>query len=265
MSTLSEREAVQKQYADSKNLLIRTALHQKYSTNPTSFHDWLFDRYRFFGGCRILELGCGTGGFWEKRIEKLPNNTEMILSDFSEGMLKEVREKFSHRANLTIQKIDIRDIPFADETFDFVIASHMLYHVPDLPKGISQVRRVLKTGGTFYASTLSENGMTRYLHDTLQRFNPALEVFCPGSYSFTLENGEAVLKPFFRRVEQYTHRDSLRVVQTRDLIDWLASTIYFTACSKEEFDRLYDFFESIRVKKGYIEIPKLTGMFAGKK
>ncbi|HOP12057.1 MAG TPA: class I SAM-dependent methyltransferase [Oscillospiraceae bacterium] len=261
MTIVSDREAVQRQYADSKNLSVRAALHQKYSTNPVSFHDWLFEHYHFFDGCRILELGCGTGDFWTARIDRLPKNTELILSDYSEGMLMTVREKFSDHKNITIRQIDIQDIPFADETYNFVIANHMLYHVPDLSKGLSEVRRVLKPGGTFYASTLSDGGMRLYLHDALHQFNPALGAFRPGVYSFTLENGEAILKPCFKHVDSHRQHDSLKITQTQDLIDWLESTVLFSSYAKEDLAGLYDFFEKIRRKKGYIEIPKLTGMF----
>jgi SAM-dependent methyltransferase len=180
-------------------------------------------------------------------------------------MLKEVREKFPNKENLTILEIDIQNIPFADGTFDFVIANHMLYHVPDLAKGLSEVKRVLKTGGTFYASTMSDNGMRAYLHDALYHFNPSIDAFKSGKYPFTLENGETILKSVFNYTKKYLHYDSLEITQTQDLINWILSTISATAFSKENLEGLYDFFENIRIEKGTIEIPKLAGMFVCKK
>jgi SAM-dependent methyltransferase len=58
-----------------------------------------------------------------------------------------------------ILKVDMLDIPFADETFDFVIASHVLEHVSDDRRAVSEIRRVLKVGGhailqTPYSRTL---------------------------------------------------------------------------------------------------------------
>jgi len=261
MSLISDRESVQQQYADSKNLSVRAALHQKYSTNPVSFPDWLFEYYHFFNGSRILELGCGTGDFWISRMDRLPEDTKLILSDYSEGMLIKVREKLSNRKNITIKRVDIQDIPFTDGTFDFVIANHMLYHVPDLSKSLSEVKRVLKSGGTFYASTLSDGGMHSYLHDALHQFDPMLDAFRPDTYSFTLENGEAILKPYFSHVDSHQQHDSLKITHTQDLIDWLESTVTFASYTKEDPTGLFDFFEDIRVKTGYIEIPKLTGVF----
>ena len=63
-----------------------------------------------------------------------------------------VWEKYSCHKNMLSQKIDIQDIPFPDHCFDVVIANHMLYHVPDLTKAISEVHRVLRTDGKFLCS-----------------------------------------------------------------------------------------------------------------
>ncbi len=262
MSIVSDSKNVKEQYADSKNLSVRIALHQKYSTNPVSFSDWMFGHYQFFPGCRILELGCGTGGYWEGKIEELPEGTKLVLSDYSEGMVKEMYGKFGNHENVSIRQIDIQSIPYDDNSFDFVIARHMLYHVPDLSKGLSEVRRVLKRGGILYTSTNSDKGMRAYLHDEMHRFNPALDAFLPNCYSFTLENGEAILKPFFRCVDLHQLHDSLRITRTQDLIDWIDSTISFASYTKIDLDGLYDYFEAIRIQNnGTIEIPKLTGFF----
>ena len=55
--------------------------------------------------------------------------------------------------------MDAQDIPFEDDTFGCVVANHMLYHVPDLDKGLAEIRRVLKPGGKLYAATNGEAHM----------------------------------------------------------------------------------------------------------
>jgi ubiquinone/menaquinone biosynthesis C-methylase UbiE len=265
MSELSKISNVQEQYADSKNLSVRVKLHQTYSTNPYEFSQWLFDKYEFFEGCRILELGCGNGGFWENRINKLPENSSFILSDFSRGMVDEVYNKFSSVPNISVRQIDIQDIPFPDQSFNIVIANHMLYHVPDLPKALSEVNRVLKPGGTFYSSTVSSGGMHGYLHDALKDFNPNLDAYGLGDYSFTVENGYDRLTKHFSSVELFKLSDSLKISKTRDLIDWIESTISISRLSSSDIDGLYDYFENIRLKSGFIEIPKLSGVFISRK
>ncbi len=48
---------------------------------------------------------------------------------------------------LTREVGDVQSLPFADAGFDCVIASWMLYHVPDLDLGVSEIARVLRAGG----------------------------------------------------------------------------------------------------------------------
>ena len=81
---------------------------------------------------------------------------KLVLSDFSAGMVKVSKENCRHHDNVEYQVIDIQDIPFGDETFDIVIANMMLYHVPDLHRALTEVRRVLKRVENFIA-LLMEN------------------------------------------------------------------------------------------------------------
>ena len=68
-------------------------------------------------------------------------------------MLHNAKETLQGQTGIEYRVIDIQDIPFADHEFDAVIANMMLYHVPDLQKGLREVKRVLKPDGTFYCAT----------------------------------------------------------------------------------------------------------------
>ena len=59
---------------------------------------------------------------------------------------------------------------FKDNSFDIVIANMMLYHVPDIHKGLSEVRRVLKSDGAFYCATYGENGIVEYISSLLESY-----------------------------------------------------------------------------------------------
>ena len=65
-------------------------------------------------------------------------------------MLNLVKERYSRFENVSFEKIDIQSIPFEDNSFDMIIANHMLFHVPDLNKALLEVKRVLKERGYFY-------------------------------------------------------------------------------------------------------------------
>jgi ubiquinone/menaquinone biosynthesis C-methylase UbiE len=44
-------------------------------------------------------------------------------------------------------KVDLQQLPFANSTYDFVFASHVLEHIPDDERAISEIRRILKPSG----------------------------------------------------------------------------------------------------------------------
>ena len=95
--------------------------------------------------------------------------------------------------NIEYEVIDIQDIPFEDNSFDVVMAHMMLYHVPDIAKGISEVRRVLKPGGIFYSATYGENGIMPYVSSLLKDYNIKQRL----NTRFTIQNGEEQLRDFF--------------------------------------------------------------------
>ena len=260
MSIMNVTKNVKNQFSNDKNLAFRINFYKKYTTNKYKFADWLFDKYNFKENISILELGCGNGSHWQGRLEQLPKGCKLILSDFSEGMLDLVKEKYSSYENVSIQKIDIQSIPFENESFDIVIANHMLFHVPDLNKALLEVNRVLKKGGYFYAATDGNGGMRPFLHEAIKQFDPTNEAFTE-KLPFNLQNGKEILEKYFNSVEKHEYENTLAITKTEDLIEWLKSTKSISGFSEENLAKLYNYFEDIRLKNGAINIPRETGVF----
>ena len=260
MAQLNADGQVKEQYADGKNLSTRAGLHAKYSTNPMGLTNWLFNQYRFEPGGRILELGCGTGSQWEGRLEELPEGCSLILSDFSLGMVETVRACCRGVPGVSAEQIDIQQIPYPDGSFDVAIANFMLYHVPDLPRAIGEVRRVLKPGGRFYAATNGNGGLMGFMREAMERCGLDASVFARG-FSFSLQNGGGLLEPYFAAVERRDYPDALAVTGTADLVDWVRSTGGMTGYTEGELDKLSAYFEGIRRRDGVIYIPKECGVF----
>jgi SAM-dependent methyltransferase len=111
------------------------------------------------------------------------------------------------------------DLPFRDDSFDLVIANHMLYHVEDRRRGLTDIRRVLRTGGSLFAST---NGI-----DHLREIKALMRDFgIEGgdvSASFTLENAETQLRDVFESVERDDYIDELHVTEADGLLRYIAS------------------------------------------
>ena len=131
MGNLSTQEYLQWQYRDSSNLSARAGLHVRFSTEEYPWFQWVFDRFDIPDNGRVLELGCGTGLLWRENLGRIPRSWTVTLSDASQGMLQEAEQNLLHTdLNLAFRKVDAQSIPYEKDSFDAVVANHMLYHVP---------------------------------------------------------------------------------------------------------------------------------------
>src|SRR5262245_30032153 len=128
MTKATSPEYLRKQYKDASNLNARIGLHARFSTNPLGFHRWAFDRLQLPAESRILEVGCGPGAFWVSNRDRIPTGWDVVLTDFSPGMVQQARQNLSATgAEFAFANTDIQALPFEDASFDSVIANHMLY------------------------------------------------------------------------------------------------------------------------------------------
>ena len=161
--------------------------------------------------------------------------------------------------NLSCQVVDIQEIPFGDDSFDIVIANMMLYHVPQLEKGLSEVKRVLKDNGTFYCATYGENGIVAYISGLLQDLGVKDKL----NRSFTLQNGSEHLGRFFRSVRRLDYEDALEVTNIEDMLDYVYSLSSMTNIERIERETLRQRLEA-EVEHGVLHVPKEYGMFVCK-
>jgi SAM-dependent methyltransferase len=104
-----------------------------------------------------------------------------------------------------------------------VIANHMLYHVPDRPKALAEIRRVLKPAGRFYASTIGKAHMHE-MHELMGRFDAQLSTWGQSAAeAFCLENGAGQIQAFFAQVTLHRYEDSLRVTDAEMLLAYILS------------------------------------------
>lgn len=97
----------------------------------------------------VLELACGTGLLSKKLAGKV---RLLEATDFSEAMIRQARGK-KHSARLHFSVQDATDLPYAPATFDAVVIANALHIMPAPEQALSEIRRVLKPGGTLYAPT----------------------------------------------------------------------------------------------------------------
>jgi SAM-dependent methyltransferase len=106
-----------------------------------------YDRLGLRPGDRVLDLGCGFG---RHAFESARLGASVVACDMSLAELKDVTGMFKALAYDTSSATngDATRLPFADESFDCVIASEVLEHVPDDNAAFAELARVLKPGGT---------------------------------------------------------------------------------------------------------------------
>lgn len=112
-----------------------------------------FDRLGIGPGTSVIDVGCGAG---RHTFEAYRRGADVIgfdqsVSDLNdvETMLRAMRDE-GHvplSAKGEAVKGDALDLPYADESFDCVIASEILEHVPEDDRAIAELVRVLKPGG----------------------------------------------------------------------------------------------------------------------
>ena len=249
------------QYKDATNLNARVNIHDRFSTNPYGWFNWVFDTLiKLPADSRILELGSGPGWLWKSCIDKIPAGWNITLSDLSPGMLDAAwRNLVVTGRTFQFKEIDAQSIPFGDESFDVVIANHMLYHVPDRAKAVAEIKRVLKPGGHLIATTAGE----KHLHEILDWFRRIHEssVWEGFVISFTLENGMDQLQPYFSHVTLSRYEDNLQVTELQPLMDYILSGIRVQELPGDKLELLRQNLERELKEKGSIFITKDSGLF----
>jgi SAM-dependent methyltransferase len=142
---------VQWEYASEERLAVRSATYRAL-VEGTNAEEVLFAAVREAAPKRILDVGCGTGELAERIQQEL--RADVIALDISPRMVDLTRSR-----GVEAVLGDVQQLPFPDGEFDCVTAAWILYHVPDLEQGISELARVLRPGGTLVASTVGEGNL----------------------------------------------------------------------------------------------------------
>jgi SAM-dependent methyltransferase len=136
---------------------------------------------------RVLEVGGGPGELAEWMIQEL--GADVAFVDQSERMVELARAR-----GIAARVGDAQALPFADASFDTVVAAWMLYHVPDVNEALAELARVLEPGGKLVAVTNSVDHLAElraligYSQELLERFSR--------------ENGEEFLGRQFSHIER---------------------------------------------------------------
>jgi SAM-dependent methyltransferase len=124
-------------YGDRGPLAARVAIY-RWQQDPVDLPGLALAALAGVGGV-VLDAGCGLGTYVDRLRAERPDLRVLPL-DLSAGMAPEVVG-------------DIQALPLADRSIGGALAMHMLYHVPDIPAAVRELRRVVQPGGVLVVST----------------------------------------------------------------------------------------------------------------
>jgi SAM-dependent methyltransferase len=192
---LSDPALVRREYATEAGLLGRSAAY-RYATGPDP-RAIALAAVADAKPRSVLDAGCGPGEFAERMVREL--GVEVTALDQSERMVELTRAR-----GIDAVVGDVQALPFDSATFDCVVASWMLYHVPDVDRALREFARVLRARGRLVAVTNGKEHL-RELYD--------LVGIPPEQSSFSAENGERLLRAVFAKVER---RDAMGWIEFPD-------------------------------------------------
>ena len=119
-----------------------------------SFRERALSLARLRAGESVLDIGCGTGTLAIAAKRQVGPNGHVNGTDASNEMLLRASRK-ARKAGMDVafQTALVESLPFSDGTFDIVLSTLMLHHLPGTLRGkcAAEVRRVLKPGGRLLA------------------------------------------------------------------------------------------------------------------
>jgi ubiquinone/menaquinone biosynthesis C-methylase UbiE len=119
-----------------------------------------FINYRLVGdariraGQRVLDLGCGTGYPALLAAIAVGEKGSVLGLDLAEDMLSAARRKAKSLglSHVEFRAGDVTALPFDPASYDAVISRFCLMFLPDIPKAVAEIARVLKPGGYLAAA-----------------------------------------------------------------------------------------------------------------
>jgi ubiquinone/menaquinone biosynthesis C-methylase UbiE len=117
-----------------------------FSKYPRECYPYVMEAIQGIKFKKVLDLGCGTGAILEQ-ISHAYSTVELFGLDLSENMLTQATYRLGSKAKLSTG--DAENLPYEDDSFDLVCCVESFHHYPNPAKALSEIKRVLKSGGTF--------------------------------------------------------------------------------------------------------------------
>lgn len=210
MSRLDDPALVAEEYADEMRLRRRAAA---FTGATVDVRELIVAAVVDAAPRRVLEVGCGWGELaeWVARA----TDADVVAVDFSPRMVDLARER-----GVDARLADVQELPVDAGEFDCAVAAWMLYHVPDLDRGLRELARVLRPGGRLVVATNS----AFHLHELRELVGSG-----PSPSTFTRENGEELLRGHFAHVRREDFDGQLEFATRHEVEEYVRASISMSA------------------------------------
>ena len=241
-----------------------------FSTGKQSFFQWQAGMLPSLAGKRVLELGCGSGGFWQSLLPRW-SNCALTLTDISQEILSSAEHRLAPLSNLAasleFETLDFNQLATLEGPFDVVIANHNLFYAQQLDELLASVARLLAPDGLLICSTVGQD----HLHELAALLRLKQQDLPWGAetwaHCFGLENGGAILQRHFQQVDQFEYDNSLHVNSAEPVMAYLLKTMKSGLAEwvTQHYDEVHAAVHDAMMAKGYLRLTPHSGFFVARK
>ena len=112
----------------------------------------------------VLEIAAGTGVVTRELARVLPQTVSIIATDLSQPMLDHAASIGTARP-VQWRQADAMRLPFVEDSFDVVVCQCGVMFFPDRAAAYAEVKRVLRTGGTFLFNAWDRIETNAFAHE----------------------------------------------------------------------------------------------------
>ena len=223
MSANNQAQAIQRHFATDRNLRIKEETQAQYLVPRVDMARWTLDNIRWREDDAVLDIGAGRGSHYARLQQDQPGVRYYALDNSPQMLLTHPGDP------QRLSRADAMRLPYADNSFDVVMANHILYHMPDVDACLREIKRVMKPDGRLLAATESMFSLPelqvllRRAIVLLSRNGSNADAPAAPVDSFALENGANVLSKHFYAVVRYDLPASLHFDDIEPALDYVDS------------------------------------------
>jgi len=181
--TIDKQILFEKHYKTDKKLVLRQR-YNHFAIPSTNLDEDIINEIKKTNPKSVLDAGCGNGDFLID-LRKSGFSGELTGIDISKGITqKGEKQSAKNKLNINFITMDAENMLFENNSFDVIIAKHMLYHLPNPQKGIDEMHRCLKNNGILII-TLNSKDNTPMLHE-------CENLICK-KYNLTSKHGQMII------------------------------------------------------------------------